>query len=187
MPAHRVRRKTADGRTRWHVRATIGGRREHGGRVIHLGAFATAKEADACIDSKTLEPATLSDAMAGAAKAVAGIRVAVRVRLVVEMTSGAVSDGRPVPPEVLKGSDWLHVRRVATELVRAEVVDAESFRDRADHEFEDHAMRLGAAVATVAVQNGDAPIASGRRRSCPRPASVGLAAINLRPRPLCER
>jgi integrase len=55
MPAHRVRRKTADGRTRWHVRAVIGGRREHGGRVIHLGAFATAKEADACIEYANLE------------------------------------------------------------------------------------------------------------------------------------
>jgi hypothetical protein len=55
MPAHIVRRRTATGEARYHVRVSIGGRREHGGRVIHLGAFATAKEADACIEWANLE------------------------------------------------------------------------------------------------------------------------------------
>lgn len=55
MPAHIVSRTTSKGERRYHVRASLGGRREHGGRVLHLGAFGTKREAEACVKWANLE------------------------------------------------------------------------------------------------------------------------------------
>jgi integrase len=55
MPAHVVQRTTSKGERRYHVRASLGGRREHGGRVLHLGSFRTKREAEACVKWANLE------------------------------------------------------------------------------------------------------------------------------------
>jgi integrase len=55
MPAHVVSRTTSKGERRYHVRASLGGRREHGGRVLHLGSFRTKREAEACVKWANLE------------------------------------------------------------------------------------------------------------------------------------
>jgi integrase len=55
MPAFVVSRTTSKGERRYHVRASLGGRREHGGRVLHLGSFRTKREAEACVKWANLE------------------------------------------------------------------------------------------------------------------------------------
>jgi hypothetical protein len=55
MPAHVVARTTSKGERRYHVRVNVGGRREHGGRVLHLGSFRTKREAEACVKWANLE------------------------------------------------------------------------------------------------------------------------------------
>jgi integrase len=50
-----VQRTTSKGERRYHVARTLGGRREHGGRVLHLGSFRTKREAEACVKWANLE------------------------------------------------------------------------------------------------------------------------------------
>jgi integrase len=53
--AHIVQRTTSKGQARYHVRVAVGGRRENGGRLIHLGSFGTRREAEACRQWASME------------------------------------------------------------------------------------------------------------------------------------